>query len=105
MGHNSLVLSYSKSTGIPRVDELSTEPSGFGTSHLLIMHKVDIRVRSAIIHSELGTMKPCEGSYGSINSFNDVDNMSSNRRIAKLIDTSCIWATICYVASLLSEAC
>ena len=34
MGHNSVVLSYLKSTGIPRVDGLSTGPPGFGASHL-----------------------------------------------------------------------
>ena len=30
MGHNSVVSDYSKSTGVPRVDGLSTGPSGFG---------------------------------------------------------------------------
>ena len=32
MGHNSVVLGYSKSIGIPRVNGLSTGPSGFGVS-------------------------------------------------------------------------
>ena len=30
MGHNSVVSGHPKSTGIPRVDELSTGPLGFG---------------------------------------------------------------------------
>ena len=34
MGHNSVVSGYPKSTGISRVDELSTEPPGFGASQL-----------------------------------------------------------------------
>ena len=37
MGHNSWVLSYPKSTGIPQVDELSTGPPGFGASHILFV--------------------------------------------------------------------
>ena len=32
MGHNSVVLSYPKSTGIPLIDGLSTGPPVFGTS-------------------------------------------------------------------------
>ena len=32
MGQNSVVSSYPKSIGIPRVDGLSTGPSGFGAS-------------------------------------------------------------------------
>ena len=32
MGHNSMVSGYPKSIGIPRVDELSMRPSGFGAS-------------------------------------------------------------------------
>ena len=32
MGHNSVVSSYPKSTGIPWVDGLSTGPPGFGSS-------------------------------------------------------------------------
>ena len=35
MGHNSVVLGHSKSTGIPRVDGLSTGPLGFGASHII----------------------------------------------------------------------
>ena len=35
MGHNSVVSGYPKSTGIPRVDGLSTGRSGFGVSHYL----------------------------------------------------------------------
>ena len=35
MGHNSVVSGYPKSTGIPRVNGLSTGPSGFGASHML----------------------------------------------------------------------
>ena len=34
MGHNSVVSGYLKSTGIPRVDGLSTGPPGFGASQL-----------------------------------------------------------------------
>ena len=30
MGHNSVISGHSKSTGIPRVDELSTGPPGLG---------------------------------------------------------------------------
>ena len=33
MGHNSVVSGYSKSTGIPRVNELSMGPLGFRASH------------------------------------------------------------------------
>ena len=33
MGHNSVVSGYPKSTGISRVDRLSTGLSGFGASH------------------------------------------------------------------------
>ena len=33
MGHNSVVSGYPKSTGIPRVDGLSTGPPGCGASH------------------------------------------------------------------------
>ena len=36
MGHNSVVLGYSKPTRISQVDGLSTEPPGFGVSHKLI---------------------------------------------------------------------
>ena len=32
-----MVSGHSKSTGIPRVDELSTGPSGFGVSHAQIL--------------------------------------------------------------------
>ena len=32
MGHNSVVLGYPKSTGIPPIDKLSMEPPGFGVS-------------------------------------------------------------------------
>ena len=35
MGHNSVVSSYPKSIGIPRVDGLSTGPLGFRASHKL----------------------------------------------------------------------
>ena len=34
MGHNSVVLGYPKSTGIPRVGGLSKGPPGFGASLL-----------------------------------------------------------------------
>ena len=34
MGHSSVVSNHPKSIGIPRVDELSTGPPGFGTSQL-----------------------------------------------------------------------
>ena len=34
MGHNSVVSSYSKSIGIPRVDRLSKGPSGIRVSQL-----------------------------------------------------------------------
>ena len=37
MGHDSVVSGYPKSTGIPRVDELSTGPPGFGASHILFV--------------------------------------------------------------------
>ena len=37
MGHNSVILSYPKSTGIPWVDELSTGPSGFRASQFFIL--------------------------------------------------------------------
>ena len=33
MGHNRVMSGYSKSTGIPQVDGLSTGPPGFGMSH------------------------------------------------------------------------
>ena len=32
MGHNNMVSDYPKSTGMPRVDSLSTRPPGFGVS-------------------------------------------------------------------------
>ena len=35
MGHNSVVSSHPKSTGIQLVDGLSTGPSGFGVSHFM----------------------------------------------------------------------
>ena len=37
MGHNSVVLGYPKSTGIPLVDELSTGPLGFEASHIIFL--------------------------------------------------------------------
>ena len=36
MGHNSMVSGYPKSIGIPRVDGLSTGPSGFGVSQSIL---------------------------------------------------------------------
>ena len=35
MGHNSVVSGYSKSIGIPRVDEFSTGPSDLGRHSLV----------------------------------------------------------------------
>ena len=35
MGHNSVVSSYPKSTGIPQVDRLSTRPSDLGCHSLV----------------------------------------------------------------------
>ena len=35
MGHNNVVSSYPKSIGIPRIDRLSTGPSGFEASQLV----------------------------------------------------------------------
>ena len=48
------------------------------------------------------TTKPLGGSYNSIDSSNGVVSISSNRRIANLIDAPCIWVTIYCVASLSS---
>ena len=36
MGYNSVVSGYPKSTGISRVDGLSTGPPGFGASQLVL---------------------------------------------------------------------
>ena len=41
MGHNSVVSGHLKSTGIPRVDELSTGPSDLGCHiHVTINHEL-----------------------------------------------------------------
>ena len=39
MGHNSVVSGYSKSTGIPRVDELSMRPPDLGC-HIMNVHSI-----------------------------------------------------------------
>ena len=41
MGHNSVVLGSPKSTGIPRVDGLSTGPPGFRASQYLPNKRLD----------------------------------------------------------------
>ena len=42
MGHNSVVLGCSKSTGIPYVDELSTGPPDLGRHNLVSEHRLTI---------------------------------------------------------------
>ena len=38
MGHNSVVSSYAKSTGIPRVNRLSTGPPDLGRHNLVVRY-------------------------------------------------------------------
>ena len=40
MGHNSVILGHPKSTGIPRVDRLSTGPPDKGR-HIFCIHKLE----------------------------------------------------------------
>ena len=42
MGHNSVVLGYLKSIGIPRVDGLSTGPLDLGCHSLVSKHRLTI---------------------------------------------------------------
>ena len=43
MGHNSVVSGHSKSTGIPQVDRLSTEPPNLGC-HTISLERLDNRL-------------------------------------------------------------
>ena len=43
MGHNSVVSGYPKSTGIPRVDGLSTGPPDLGCHSILAYNKGKIK--------------------------------------------------------------